>query len=309
MIFDHGGEVVAIAQKEHEQIYPEAGLGRARPEGDLGAHQEVIDEALDAAGASADDISAPRASPTSARRRSCGTRTPASRSTTRSSGRTRAPTRSATSCRSRRRPGPLPRARPACRSRPTSRARRSAGSSTTSTARRSGPRPGDLHLRQHGHLVHLEPHRRHRRRPAHHRRHQRQPHDADGPARRSTGTTSIAGRIGVPTSMLPEIKVLERGLRRGQARRQVRRASRSPATSATSRRRTFGQTCFDVGEAKNTYGTGNFLLLNTGTEAVAVQERPAHHGRLQDRRPATPSTASRARSRSPARWCSGCATT
>ena len=31
---------------------------------------------------------------------------------------------------------------------------------------------------------------------------------------------------------------------------------------------TFGQTCFAVGEAKNTYGTGNFLLLNTGTEAV-----------------------------------------
>jgi glycerol kinase len=31
---------------------------------------------------------------------------------------------------------------------------------------------------------------------------------------------------------------------------------------------TFGQTCFSVGEAKNTYGTGNFLLLNTGNEAV-----------------------------------------
>ena len=30
----------------------------------------------------------------------------------------------------------------------------------------------------------------------------------------------------------------------------------------------FGQTCFDVGEAKNTYGTGSFLLLNTGTDAV-----------------------------------------
>ena len=30
----------------------------------------------------------------------------------------------------------------------------------------------------------------------------------------------------------------------------------------------FGQTCFDVGEAKNTYGTGSFLLLNTGTELV-----------------------------------------
>jgi glycerol kinase len=31
----------------------------------------------------------------------------------------------------------------------------------------------------------------------------------------------------------------------------------------------FGQTCFSVGEAKNTYGTGNFLLLNTGSEIVA----------------------------------------
>jgi glycerol kinase len=30
----------------------------------------------------------------------------------------------------------------------------------------------------------------------------------------------------------------------------------------------FGQTCFDPGEAKNTYGTGNFMLLNTGTEAT-----------------------------------------
>lgn len=30
----------------------------------------------------------------------------------------------------------------------------------------------------------------------------------------------------------------------------------------------FGQTCYGVGEAKNTYGTGNFLLLNTGPLAV-----------------------------------------
>src|SRR5947208_1286068 len=29
-----------------------------------------------------------------------------------------------------------------------------------------------------------------------------------------------------------------------------------------------GQSCFDPGEAKSTYGTGNFLLLNTGEEAV-----------------------------------------
>ncbi|GAA4206216.1 glycerol kinase GlpK [Streptosporangium oxazolinicum] len=34
---------------------------------------------------------------------------------------------------------------------------------------------------------------------------------------------------------------------------------------------TVGQVCFGVGEAKNTYGTGNFLLLNTGTELVRSQ--------------------------------------
>jgi glycerol kinase len=30
----------------------------------------------------------------------------------------------------------------------------------------------------------------------------------------------------------------------------------------------FGQTCFEPGEAKNTYGTGAFLLMNTGEKAV-----------------------------------------
>jgi glycerol kinase len=30
----------------------------------------------------------------------------------------------------------------------------------------------------------------------------------------------------------------------------------------------FGQCCYDVGDAKNTYGTGSFLLLNTGTAPI-----------------------------------------
>ena len=34
---------------------------------------------------------------------------------------------------------------------------------------------------------------------------------------------------------------------------------------------TFGQACFEPGMAKNTYGTGNFVLLNTGTEPVASE--------------------------------------
>ena len=47
-----------------------------------------------------------------------------------------------------------------------------------------------------------------------------------------------------------------------------------------------GQTCFDVGEAKNTYGTGCFMLLNTGTLAVPSEARPVDHGRLQNGPPA-----------------------
>ena len=34
---------------------------------------------------------------------------------------------------------------------------------------------------------------------------------------------------------------------------------------------TFGQACLEVGMAKNTYGTGNFMLLNTGEEQVASE--------------------------------------
>ena len=86
--------------------------------------------------------------------------------------------------------------------------------------------------------------------------------------------------------------------------RAAGRRPRRPAGGDSSARR-----ASRAGEAKNTYGTGCFLLLNTGTEPVASQDRAADHGRLQDRRPGRRSTAWRARSRSPARSCSGCATT
>ena len=57
MIFNHGGEVVSVAQKEHEQIYPKPGWVEHDPKEIWARTQEVMDEALDAAGASADDIS------------------------------------------------------------------------------------------------------------------------------------------------------------------------------------------------------------------------------------------------------------
>lgn len=34
----------------------------------------------------------------------------------------------------------------------------------------------------------------------------------------------------------------------------------------------FGQACYEAGQAKNTYGTGSFILMNTGTKAVESNE-------------------------------------
>jgi glycerol kinase len=72
--------------------------------------------------------------------------------------------------------------------------------------------------------------------------------------------------IGVPRAMLPEIRSSSEvyGEVRGDGFAGVAIAGDLGDQQAA----TFGQVCFGVGEAKNTYGTGNFLLLNTGTDAV-----------------------------------------
>jgi glycerol kinase len=58
MIFDHGGNVVAVDQKEHEQIYPKPGLVEHDPMEIWQRSEEVIKGALEKAGASAGDIKA-----------------------------------------------------------------------------------------------------------------------------------------------------------------------------------------------------------------------------------------------------------
>ena len=55
--------------------------------------------------------------------------------------------------------------------------------------------------------------------------------------------------------------------------------SRSPEWRATSRRRLFGQACFAPGMAKSTYGTGCFMLLNTGARR-SLAAPAADHARL-----------------------------
>ncbi|HET6692181.1 MAG TPA: glycerol kinase GlpK [Miltoncostaeaceae bacterium] len=72
--------------------------------------------------------------------------------------------------------------------------------------------------------------------------------------------------IGVPRSMLPEV----RGSSEVYGEASLGSVAGIPVAGDLGDQQAalFGQTCFAVGEAKNTYGTGNFLLLNTGTEAV-----------------------------------------
>lgn len=75
----------------------------------------------------------------------------------------------------------------------------------------------------------------------------------------------ICADLGIPESMLPQIRSSSQEYARCSARTGLRDI---PITGILGDQQaaTFGQACFEPGQAKNTYGTGCFLLLNTGTE-------------------------------------------
>jgi len=73
--------------------------------------------------------------------------------------------------------------------------------------------------------------------------------------------------LGVPRAMLPEVRSSSEIY--GQTDPQwLGRAVPIGGIAGDQQAATFGQACFEPGSAKNTYGTGCFLLMNTGTEAV-----------------------------------------
>jgi glycerol kinase len=76
----------------------------------------------------------------------------------------------------------------------------------------------------------------------------------------------IASIIGVPMSMLPEIRASSEVY--GEVKSGAFQGVQLAGDLGDQQAATFGQTCFSPGEAKNTYGTGNFMLINTGTEPV-----------------------------------------
>ena len=77
----------------------------------------------------------------------------------------------------------------------------------------------------------------------------------------------IAAEIGIPLSMLPEIRSSSEVYCHGRAHGMLPGVPIS-SILGDQQAATFGQACFAEGMAKNTYGTGNFLLLNTGTRRV-----------------------------------------
>ncbi|WP_419659738.1 GlpK: glycerol kinase (ATP: glycerol 3-phosphotransferase) [Desulfosarcina variabilis str. Montpellier] len=87
----------------------------------------------------------------------------------------------------------------------------------------------------------------------------------------------ILACMGIPRQMLPRIVPSIDKNTWGHTLKEGPLGATVPVCGALGDQQaaTVGQTCFEIGEAKNTYGTGCFMLLNTGTRPV-----PSAHGLL-----------------------------
>jgi glycerol kinase len=263
MIFDHAGRVVSVAQKEHEQIFPKPGWVEHDPKEVWARSQEVLDEALNEAGASADDIAG--LGITNQREtavvwdRTTGepvynaivwqdTRTDklvdefsADGGQERFKEQTGLPLATYFSG---------PKVRWILDNVDGAREKAEAGDlvfgnmDTWCIWNLTGGTDGGIHMT-----------------------------DVTNASRtllfdlnKLAWDEGIASTIGVPMSMLPEVRASSDVY--GEVKTGALTGVQIAGDLGDQQAATFGQTCFAVGEAKNTYGTGNFLLLNTGTEAV-----------------------------------------
>lgn len=76
----------------------------------------------------------------------------------------------------------------------------------------------------------------------------------------------LLGAFGIPRQILPEIRSSSEVY--GEATLNAVKGVPVAGILGDQQAALVGQTCFRAGEAKNTYGTGCFLLMNTGTEIV-----------------------------------------
>ena len=80
----------------------------------------------------------------------------------------------------------------------------------------------------------------------------------------------LLGLFGVPRQMLPAIVSASAPAAFGTTRARGPLGAEVPigASLGDQHAAMLGQACFAPGDAKNTYGTGNFLVLNTGSRIV-----------------------------------------
>jgi len=74
--------------------------------------------------------------------------------------------------------------------------------------------------------------------------------------------------LGVPASMLPEVKPSSEVYAQTATHHFFGKEVPIAGAAGDQQAALFGQACFEKGMAKNTYGTGCFMLMNTGEKAV-----------------------------------------
>ncbi|HAK58213.1 MAG TPA: glycerol kinase [Lachnospiraceae bacterium] len=82
-----------------------------------------------------------------------------------------------------------------------------------------------------------------------------------------TWDEDILGELDIPLRMMPEVRPSSEVYGRTDPKYLGGRI-RIAGIAGDQQAALFGQTCFKKGDAKNTYGTGCFLLMNTGTRPV-----------------------------------------
>ena len=263
MVFDHGGNVVSIAQKEHEQIYPKPGWVEHDANEVWARSQEVIDEAIESAGASADDVAG--LGITNQRETAVvwdkNTGEPVMNAIvwqdTRTDRLVDKYSKDGGQDRLRSKTGlPLatyfsgPKIRWILDNVDGAQERADAGDlvfgnmDTWCIWNLTGGTNGGIHMTD--------------------------PSNASRTLLMNLETLDwddeLLDIIGVPRAMLPEVRPSSAVY--GEVASGALSGVQIAGDLGDQQAATFGQTCFSPGEAKNTYGTGNFMLLNTGTELV-----------------------------------------
>src|SRR5260221_959176 len=80
----------------------------------------------------------------------------------------------------------------------------------------------------------------------------------------------ILRELGVPRAMLPTVRPSS-GVFGESDPEFFGGAIKMAGDAGDQQAATFGQACYEVGMSKNTFGTGNFMLMNTGTKGVPSQ--------------------------------------